>query len=174
MNTKYGVRLGILALGLVVLGVPTGRAQSRTEANGAGGSALASASSSGSVAPAASASSPADLDRRIEQLEEELVSLRSEMTARKEAEASAAIAPAPAAQDKPGDKISVSSLLGPTSVSGFVDGYYQVNFNHPTQDSAVLGGGANLRAFDFRDRSFPLNMAELILIRPRRCRTRRR
>jgi hypothetical protein len=113
---------------------------------------------------AASASSPSDLDRRIEALEAELSELRTEMAAKKEAEAApvpavtAAVAPAQdAAAAKPPDKITVASLLGPTSVSGFVDAYYQVNFNHP------VTGTTSLRSFEFRDKSINLNMAELIL-----------
>ena len=167
MNKKYGVVFGMLTLGLAALGTPAVRAQSRAESNGAGGAVLASATSSASAAPASSASSPADLDRRIEQLEEELVSLRTEMTARKEAEATAAIAPAPAPaaapQDKPADKTTIASLLGPTSVSGFVDTYYQTNLNHPNGSTPNFYPGAGFRAFDFRDKSINLNMIELIL-----------
>src|ERR1019366_2297830 len=117
------------------------------------------------LAPAAS--SPADLDRRVEELEKELAELRSELAARKRTEEAAAATPAPspaaAPQDKPAEKTSIASLLGPTSVSGFVDGYYQVNFNHPNQGPPNSYPGAGFRAFDFRSHQFGLNMIELIL-----------
>ena len=166
MKKRYGVCFGMLALGMTVVGTPVGRAQSRLEANGGSG---ASSGSATSMSPAPAASSPADLDRRIEALEQELSELRTELTARKEAETVAAsavaMAPAPtpglavAPQDaaKPPEKVTVASLLGPTSVSGFVDTYYQVNFNHPADN------GADFRAFDFRSHQIALNMIELIL-----------
>ena len=147
----------MLVMGLAVAGTPVGRAQSRLEANGASGAKVASAASAVSAPSAPSASSPADLDRRIEALEQELAELRTELTARKAAEtAAAAEAPAPAPtpapaavpQDaaKPPEKVSIASLLGPTSVSGFVDTYYQYNSNHPA------GNSAGFRAFDFKSK----------------------
>lgn len=166
MKKTYGVCIGMLAMGLAVLGAPAGRAQSRMAANDASGASAESASNA-SATPAAS--SPADLDRRIEALESELSELRTELAAKKTVEQDAAAAPAPAAaatpapaaaaapQDKPADKVTVASLLGPTSVSGFVDAYYQANFNHPSSQTT------GLRSFDFRDKSINLNMAELIL-----------
>src|ERR1700680_2861180 len=133
MMKKYGVCFGILVMGLAIVGTPVARSQNRMAANGAGGVTEASTTSA-SVAPAAS--TPADLDRRVEELEKELVELRTELASRKTAEEAPAASPVLAApQDKPADKgpekVTVASLLGPTSVSGFVDGYYQVNFNHP-------------------------------------------
>src|SRR6266849_6822708 len=166
MKIRYGVCFGMLVMGLAVAGTPVGRAQSRLEANGASGASVASAASTVSASPVPAASSPADLDRRIEALEQQLAELRTELTARKAAETTvaAATAPAPtptpaaAPQDnKPPEKLSIASLLGPTSVSGFVDAFYQANFNHPADN------GADFRAFDFRAKQISLNMIELIL-----------
>jgi hypothetical protein len=158
MKNTYGVCLGMLAMGLAIMGAPAVRAQSRVAASGES-SASSESKTSAAVAPAAS--SPADLDRRIEALETELVALRSEMAARKEtqdaAAATPAAAPAAAPQDKPTEKTTIASLLGPTSVSGFVDTYYQANFNHP------VDRGVDFRAFDFRSQQISLNMIELIL-----------
>ena len=149
MNKTYGVCVGMLAMGLAVLGAPVSRAA---------GDPGKETETTPAVAVAPAASSPADLDRRIEALESELSELRVALAAKKEAEAAPAAAPAVVADDaKPADKITVASLLGPTSVSGFVDGYYQINFNHPVSNTV------GLRSFDFRDRSISLNMAELIL-----------
>ena len=63
MKKKYGVCLGMLAMGLAVLGAPASRAQSRTAAAGSGGSSETTTTSE-SATPAAS--SPTDLDRRID------------------------------------------------------------------------------------------------------------
>jgi hypothetical protein len=161
MKKKYGVCFGFLAMGLAIAGVPLARAQNRMAANGPSGATETSATTPSVPV----ASSPVDLDRRVEELEKELVELRSEMAARKQTEEAAAATPAPAAaaipQDKAADKgpekVTVASLLGPTSVSGFVDTYYNVNFNHPSNN------GVGFRAFDFRDKSISLNMVELIL-----------
>jgi Putative beta-barrel porin-2, OmpL-like. bbp2 len=166
MKKNRGVCLGMLAMALGIVGAPAARAQSRMAAGGTGGATETSTTST-SATPAAS--SPADLDRRVEELEKELVELRTELASRKQAEESPAATPAiTLAQDKAPDakepeKISVASLLGPTSVSGFVDGYYQVNFNHPFGGNGSAGGGAGFRAFDFRDRTISLNMIELIV-----------
>src|SRR5712691_6123599 len=167
MKIRYGVCFGMLVMGLAVAGTPVGRAQSRLEANGASGASVARAASTVSASPTPAASSPADLDRRIEALEQELAELRTELTSRKAAEtAAAAAAPAPAPtptpavapqDNKPPEKVSIASLLGPTSVSGFVDTYYQYNSNHP------VGNTAGFRAFDFNSKQISLNMVELIL-----------
>jgi hypothetical protein len=168
MNKTIGVCLGMLAMALGIVGAPAARAQSRKAAGGAGGAPDATTTNA-STAPAAS--SPVDLDRRVEELEKELVELRMEMASRKQAEEAAAATPAATpgvtlAQDKPADakapeKVSIASLLGPTSVSGFVDTYYNVNFNHPAGGTGTTGVG--FRAFDFRDKAISLNMVELIL-----------
>jgi len=61
-------------------------------AGGASGTTDATTTST-SAAPAAS--SPADLDRRVEELEKELVELRSELAARKQTEEAKAVAKDP-------------------------------------------------------------------------------
>jgi hypothetical protein len=161
MKKKYGVCAGMLAMGLAVLGAPASKAQSR----------LAAGEESSSPAPATTpaASSPVDLDRRIEALEMELAELKTELATKKTEEPAAAPAAVPGvavaapAQDKPADKVTIASLLGPTSVSGFVDTYYQVNFNHPNGGPPNGYTGADFRFSDFRDKSINFNMAELIL-----------
>lgn len=147
-------------MGLAVLGAPVSKAQSRMAASLGG-----SETSTPSEAAISAASSPADLDRRIEALEAELSELRTELAAKREAEPVPTVVATPtvAAQDKPAEKMSIASLLGPTSLSGFVDGYYQVNFNHPNQATPNFYPGADFRVYDFRSQSISLNMAELIL-----------
>ena len=139
-------------MGLAVLGAPAIRA--------AGETADPSETSTTIAASAPAASSPADLDRRIDALESELLELRTELAAKKEAEAAPAVVATPAvtAQDaKPPEKTTIASLLGPTSVSGFVDTYYLWNSDHPK------GNTVGFCAFDCRGQSMSLNMIELIL-----------
>ena len=157
MKKTCGVWFVLSLLAVGVFGTPVSRAQGRKAASGSG-------ADSGILAeetPAPAAASPAGLDQRIEALEAELTALKLEMAAKKDAEAApAAISPATAVADdaKPPEKVSIASLLGPTSISGFVDGYYQVDTNHPFPRTNV-----GLRPFDFRDKSISLNMAEVIL-----------
>ena len=158
MKKKYGVCFGMLAMGLAVLGAPASRAQSRLAA----GEAVSATSTTSEVTTPAAAS-PADLDKRIEALESELLELKTELEAKKVAEPApvpAVVAtPAVAAQDatKPPDKISVASLLGPTSISGFVDVYYNWDSNHPFDHNVVAC------SFDCKSDTIGLNMIELIL-----------
>ncbi len=151
-------------MGIAVLLSPATSAQSRLAAGEPGAGSETSTTSAAGAPSTPAASSPVDLDRRIEALESELAELKSELAARKTEEATAPApapaveaAPVPAAQDKAAEKVSIASLLGPTSLSGFVDTYYNVNFNHPSNN------GVGFRAFDFRDKSISLNMVELIL-----------
>ncbi len=63
---------------------------------------------------------------------------------------------------------TLASLLGSTSLTGFVDGYYAYNFNHP---HSYIGASAQtpltpLRPFDGPTDQFGLNMIELTLARP--------
>jgi hypothetical protein len=73
------------------------------------------------------------------------------------ATASAPVTEAPSAALKPtDDKSAVLSFFEKTEVSGFVDTYYGVNFNHPHND-------AQLRNFDTKHNQFSLNLVELAL-----------
>lgn len=150
----------MLAMGLAVLGAPASWAQSRMAA-GEAASASETSTTSESATPAAS--SPSDLDRRIEALESELLELKTELESKKAADVAPAAVPevvaTPAAQDagKPPEKTTIASLLGPTSLSGFVDVYYNWNSNHPSNNNILAC------SFDCRSQSMSLNMIELIL-----------
>lgn len=114
----------------------------------------------------------AAMTEKVEQLEKELADLKSEIAAMK---ASGTSAPAPAssssipqsnivsassapANDAP-KATTLGSLLGPTSLSGFVDVYYGENFNNPAtrQNNLVFFNGAA--------EQFNINMLELIIDR---------
>ncbi len=81
------------------------------------------------------------------------------------------LAQAPGAGTAPATAPTLASLLGSTSVTGFVDGYYAYNFNHPQGYFAPSGLAARspvtpLRFFDSPTNQFGLNMVELIFARP--------
>jgi Putative beta-barrel porin-2, OmpL-like. bbp2 len=103
-------------------------------------------------------SSP-DLAGRIDSLEKQLADLKSELAAQKAATAAPAPAAAavagatPAAAPAP---TGLAGLLGPTTLSGFVDVYYGYNSNQPAGHTTAL------RNFDINSGQFGLNMIELI------------
>ena len=116
------------------------------------------------AAPAADATPPSttDLEKRIDELEKELTALKSQVAA---APAPAAAAPAtpaaatavvstpaPAAPAAP----SIAGLLGPVTLSGFVDTYYGYNSNQPASRTTAY------RNFDINSDQFSLNMIELV------------
>ncbi|MEY2414152.1 MAG: hypothetical protein QOD84_2758 [Acidobacteriaceae bacterium] len=110
----------------------------------------------------------AGLNRRVEDLEKQLADLKAEIAAGKKEEtptsASAATTGAPAqsfvsqpgATAPPGPP-TIASLLGPTSLSGFVDLYYNYNSNQPA--SRTNG----FRSFDTGSNQFALNLVELVV-----------
>src|SRR6266478_5320028 len=121
---------------------------------------------SGSVSQVFAQADPApqsspDLAGRIDSLEKQLADLKSELAAQKAAPAAPAPAPAeaavaaatPAAAPAP---TGLAGLLGPTTLSGFVDVYYGYNSNQPA------GRTTALRNFDINSGQFGLNMIELI------------
>jgi hypothetical protein len=108
----------------------------------------------------------------MQELQEQVKALRAEVTALKGAPAPApsATSPAPAEATPPAATAVASTstpaaapaptglagLLGPTTLSGFVDTYYGYNPNHPfTRQNG-------LRNFDVNTNQFGLNMIELV------------
>ena len=106
----------------------------------------------------------ADLSGRIDSLEKQLADLRSQMDAQKAAAAAAAApTPAPAAAVLPAAApaaapapTGLAALLGPTTLSGFVDVYYGYNSNQPADRTTAF------RNFDINSCQFALNMLELV------------
>ncbi len=106
-----------------------------------------------------------DLTSRIDSLEKQLADLRSQMEAQK----AAAAAPTPAAPPPSATAVlpaaapatapaptGLAGLLGPTTLSGFVDVYYGYNSNQPANRTTAL------RNFDINSSQFSLNMLELV------------
>jgi hypothetical protein len=105
--------------------------------------------------------SSADIAGRIDSLEKQLADLKSQM----EAQRAAAAAPAPSAAPVPAAAAvpaaapaptGLAGLLGPTTLSGFVDVYYGYNSNQPANRTTAL------RNFDINSSQFALNMLELV------------
>jgi hypothetical protein len=122
---------------------------------------------SGSVSPLLAQADPApqsspDLAGRIDSLEKQLADLKSELAAQKAAAAApvpanAAVATTtPAAAPAPSTPTGLAGLLGPTTLSGFVDVYYGYNSNQPA------GRTTAFRNFDINSGQFGLNMIELV------------
>lgn len=67
-------------------------------------------------------------------------------------------APAPTPAPTPAPAAPPPWTLGPVEVSGLVDGYYSLNFEHPASRNNVV------RNFDVKANQFSLNMAKLVLV----------
>jgi len=102
--------------------------------------------------------------------------LQSEITSLKESDTpsmqaasyvlpSAAPAPVSAPADDAASKVTLAGLLGPVTLSGFVDSYYAFNFNQPNTlgTGGVSGFGGNTgQFFDNNTNQFSLNAIELV------------
>ena len=112
----------------------------------------------------------AAMSQRLEELEKEVIRLRGEVAALKASgsfsgetstPAMAAVSQAnatnasPVTPPSPGS--SLASLLGPTSLSGFVDMYYNYNSNQPASRTN------SFRSFDGASNQFALNLIELVV-----------
>ena len=105
------------------------------------------------------------MTQRMQELEKQVAELKAALAAMKTpppAEAPASPAPvAAAAVATPAPAgptpITITSLLGSTTLSGFVDGYYGANFNHPASHTNQF------RNFDIATNQFGLNLIELIV-----------
>jgi Putative beta-barrel porin-2, OmpL-like. bbp2 len=163
---------GIAALSLALVFSPASRAEDQPSP--AAANQPAPAAQPAAAAQPASTAQPTS-DQRLEELEKEVSLLEKEIAALKADSTpamttAAYVVPAPqpdpagfnagpAAEDAP-PKISISSLLGPVTLSGFGDAYYSYDNNHPFDN---LEGA---RAFEAPTNSFNFNMAELILDKP--------
>jgi hypothetical protein len=107
------------------------------------------------------------LAKHVEEMEQQIKELRQEVASLKGAEKAApATTPAPAQSVVSGSSgaaptvpppPSLAGLLGPTTLSGFVDVYYGQNFNNPA------GQANGLRFFDGATNQFGLNLVEMVV-----------
>jgi hypothetical protein len=129
----------------------------------------AAASQPAATQPAASGQPTADrrlqdLEKEVELLQQEIASLKTDSAASMKtaayavpgAQPAVAFTPGAAGDDAPA-KISIASLLGPVTLSGFGDFYYGYDNNHPFNNMA------GLRFFEAPTNGFNFNLAELIL-----------
>ena len=176
MKNSFPAAALVLALSGVMLFAPHASAQA---------AAAPTASSTPDAPSAATPAKPADnkspdLSQKVKDLEQQIEELRAEMAAMKDNSpkppsvavvASTGVPPltsaalavpalplaAQAATPAPApEKISIASLLGPTTISGFVDTYYGYNSNQPSSRTTYL------RNFDINSGQFGLNMLELV------------
>jgi hypothetical protein len=102
----------------------------------------------------------ADLAKRVDDLEKQLNDLKAQLAAQKPAEAPAPApvpaAAAPAAAPATPAPSALATILGSTTISGFVDTYYEYNSNQPA------GRQTAYRNFDINSSQFSLNMLELV------------
>ncbi|MGE5083387.1 MAG: outer membrane beta-barrel protein, partial [Acidobacteriota bacterium] len=106
------------------------------------------------------------MTKHIEEMEQQIKELQIEISTLKASDKTTAsnAAPIPDAAQKVVSGTtavppppSLASLLGPTSLSGFVDVYYGQNFNNPA------GQANGLRFFDGATNQFGLNLVELVV-----------
>jgi outer membrane murein-binding lipoprotein Lpp len=109
---------------------------------------------------------PADTNAKIEELQKELEGLKAQIDQlkktqeQKEAAPSAPAASVTEAPAAPASKPTLAEkLFNSTNISGSVDGYYGLDFEHPADRQA------GLRVFDNYQNQFSLNLAELVINR---------
>jgi hypothetical protein len=103
-----------------------------------------------------------ELERQVKELQAEVATLKStpattSAPAPVAAQSNLVSSGSAAAPGTPPPPPSLAGLLGPTSLSGFVDVYYGQNFNNPTDRAN------NLRFFDGATNQFGLNLVELVV-----------
>ena len=172
MNASRRTLYGLLSLSLLCLGTPSLTAQNQGDSS--------------------SAATATDVSKKVDELQKELESLQAQIADLKKQQATATAAPAassaataaatptsattavatpapasaPAAAPAPS---TLASVLGPISITGFVDGNYGYNFEHPHDNApSVLAGNpstglSGLRAFDSPYSQLSLNAIEMIL-----------
>ena len=149
--SKYASRLatGIFVTGLALSLASTGQAQSAVQ------QAAGDSSASAAAAPAKTTQQQLDdLQKEMATLQQQIASLKAQQDAAPTVQAASFVtSPARPADDK----VSLSSLLGPTTFSGTGDVYYGYDYNHPAFN------GNPLTPFTSSTNSFGLNLAEFIV-----------
>jgi len=100
-----------------------------------------------------------ELTSRVEELQRELDDMRAQLAALKETPTHpASSSPSGTSSLAPSSSsTSLAGLLGPTSLSGFVDMYYGYNANQPVSRTN------SFRSFDALSNQFALNLVELVV-----------
>jgi len=165
----------VAMLCMLVIASPSLRAEGGAEAAKPAEAAKAAAPA---IAPGEVSSRMQELQDQMDRIQDEMVSLKKQLSvsptstqgAQTEstpaAPAGQAGTAAPAAPATPASTQSpLATVLGPINVTGFVDGYYNYNFNHPRTGGTVPGLTgpflSSFRTFDGPANQFSLNMIEL-------------
>ena len=126
---------------------------------------LGAQESSGSTSNAADSSNAAKIDalqKELEAIQAQIDQLKKQQ-GQKQAAPSSSAPEAPAAEGtspEPNQKENLAeTLFNSTTISGSVDGYYGLDFNHPADRQA------GLRVFDNYTDQFSLNLAEVVIKR---------
>ena len=113
----------------------------------------------------------ATMSQRVQELEREVAELQSELAALKQNSSTPSGTPTPnptaatesnavstgAATPRASSGTSIAGLLGPTTLSGFLDMYYNYNSNQPASRTN------SFRSFDSASNQFALNLVELVV-----------
>lgn len=106
---------------------------------------------------AAAQTTDASTDAKIKALEQKLADLQKQLADLKTPAATPAAPAATAPAAAPSKASGIGEILGPVTLSGFVDTYYMYNANTPASRTA------GLRSFDANSGQFALNMVELVI-----------
>jgi hypothetical protein len=139
---------GIFTAGLALSLASVGQAQS----------AVQQAAGDSSAAPATPAASTQqqldDLQKEMAALQQQIATLKAQQDAPPTVQNASFVQPAARPAD---DKVSLSGLLGPTTISGTGDIYYGYDYNHP------INGQSPLTPFTLATNAFSLNLAEFVV-----------
>jgi hypothetical protein len=172
LKCASSVATAMLAVVFFVASAPASRAADDPPATPSSAAAQPAAASPAPAQPASSSSASSETQQRLADLEKEVSALQAEISALKDSNtpsmqnaayvqpAAALGNPLSAPADDAAQKISISSLLGPVTLSGFGDVYYGYDYNHPEDNFS------GLRFFEAPTNGFGFNMAELILDKP--------
>ena len=116
---------------------------------------------SGALSSWAQSPSTDDLQKKLDDLQQQLADVKAKLASMQPAAAppagSNAVLATPAAAPTPTPATTLGSLLGPTTLSGFVDAYYNYNSNSPAN---FTNGTQPFTPFN---NQFGLNMVELVM-----------
>jgi putative OmpL-like beta-barrel porin-2 len=125
--------------------------------------ALVALTISGAVSSWAQSPSTDDLQKKIDDLQQQLSDVKAKLAAMQPAAPAGppaganAVVATPAATPSPTPAPTLASILGPTTLSGFVDAYYNYNSNSPAN---FTNGTQPFTPFN---NQFGLNMVELVM-----------
>ena len=148
------IATGIFASLFVMTASPVGQAQSVVQAAG-------DSTASSTAAPATSTQQQLDdLQKEMAALEQQIAALKAQQNTAPSIQNASFNQPSQTPAAAP-DKVNLAGLLGPMTISGFVDAYYGYDYNHPSDN--INGSPFNITPFTAETNGFALNNVELII-----------